>query len=81
MANHYEHQPIDMMSMVDPYFYDRLRQYTGRQVAIQTPRGTLQGKLEQVAPDHVVLKVGGVNFYIRISEITWFTRAVESPKR
>lgn len=81
MANHYDQEPIDMMSMVDPYFYDRLCQFTGKQVAIQTPRGTLQGTLEQVTPDHVVLKVGGVNFYIRISEITWFTRAVESPRK
>lgn len=81
MTNHYEQDTVDMMTMVDPYFYDRLCQFISRNVAIQTPRGALQGTLEQVTPDHAVLKVGGANFYIRISEITWFTRAVEPGKR
>lgn len=76
MTNYQEQDAVDMMSMVDPYFYDRLCEYVGSNVAVQIPRGTLQGKLAQVTPDHIVLVVGGANFYIRISEITWFTRAV-----
>ncbi|OIJ14429.1 hypothetical protein BKP37_08510 [Anaerobacillus alkalilacustris] len=40
-------------------------------VVIETIRGTLRGRLTDVHPDHVVLEVSGIPYFVRIQQINW----------
>jgi hypothetical protein len=55
----------------DPYVYQTLSNVAGSQVAVQTTKFSVRGRLANVMPDHIVVEMGGNNFYIRTKEIIW----------
>nr|WP_318010807.1 DUF2642 domain-containing protein [Bacillus sp. RAR_GA_16] len=40
-------------------------------ITVQTTNGSLQGMLQSVMPDHIVLKVKETPFFVRIQQIVW----------
>ncbi|WP_409305832.1 YuzF family protein [Peribacillus sp. SCS-155] len=55
----------------DPYVYQTLSGIVGAQVAVQTTKFSVRGTLKLVMPDHIVVHMGGNDFYIRTKEIIW----------
>lgn len=66
-------QPINYITPIDPYVVETLRSIIGQPVLIETVRGTLQGILEDVKPDHIIVKAYDNNtmFYVRIQQIVY----------
>lgn len=56
----------------DPYVYETLTRLQNQSIAVQTARGSVHGVLTKVAPDHIVVQMGGAPFYIRVAQIIWF---------
>ncbi len=50
------------MSFIDPYVYQTLQTIRGKEVIIETVRGNVQGVIQDVKPDHIVLKVAIPSF-------------------
>ncbi len=48
--------PMQKVSLVEPYVFETLRSIIGKRVIVDTVRGTVQGNLIDVKPDHVVIK-------------------------
>lgn len=61
----------NLVSLIDPYVYQTLSTIVGREVTVQTVRGTVRGNLKTVMPDHVVVETAGTPFFIRIQQIIW----------
>lgn len=59
------------MAFIDPYVYQTLQTIKGREVVIETVRGNMQGIIQDVKPDHIVLKRSDTLFFVRIQQITW----------
>ncbi|SFA59662.1 Protein of unknown function [Anoxybacillus pushchinoensis] len=59
------------MAFIDPYVYQTLQTIKGREVVIETVRGNIQGIIQDVKPDHIVLKSSDTLFFVRIQQITW----------
>lgn len=57
----------------DAEFVRHLRQHVGRQVTLQTATGMLHGRLAEVFPDHVLLRMDGREHHVRIAAIVWFS--------
>lgn len=66
---------IEIVSIVDSYLYQRLLSFRNMNVVINTTKNPLQGLLNSVSPDHVVIEVSNTLFYVRIQEIVWITLA------
>lgn len=66
---------IEIVSLVDSYLYQRLLSFRNMNVVINTTKNPLQGLLNSVSPDHVVIEVSDTPFYVRIQEIVWITLA------
>lgn len=66
---------IEMVSLVDSYLYQKLLSFRNMNVVINTTKNPLQGLLNSVSPDHVVIEVSNTPFYVRIQEIVWITLA------
>ena len=66
---------IEIVSIVDSYLYQRLLSFRNMNVVINTTKNPLQGLLNSVSPDHVVIEVSNTPFYVRIQEIVWITLA------
>lgn len=66
---------IEIVSIVDSYLYQRLLNFRNKNVVINTTKNPLQGLLNSVSPDHVVIEVSNTPFYVRIQEIVWITLA------
>ncbi|MGG1684592.1 MULTISPECIES: YuzF family protein [Bacillales] len=64
-------QQPQLISSVDPYVYQTLISIEGRLITVQTTNGSLQGMLESVMPDHIVLQVNETPFFVRIQQIVW----------
>jgi hypothetical protein len=60
-----------MTSWYDPYVYQTLQTLKGKQIAVQTVRGSVRGQLIHVRPDHLVIRVSGTPFFIRTQQIVW----------
>ncbi|MDQ0246730.1 ferredoxin-fold anticodon binding domain-containing protein [Bacillus fengqiuensis] len=60
-----------MVSVVDPYVYETLQTVIGKRVVIETVRGNVTGNLNDVKPDHVVIKEKDSTFFVRIQQIVW----------
>ncbi|MCA0989320.1 YuzF family protein [Guptibacillus algicola] len=60
-----------LTSLVDPYVYETLQSINGSMVTVETTRGSLRGVLSTVMPDHIVVQVNQVPFFIRIQQIVW----------
>lgn len=59
------------MAFIDPYVYQTLQTIKGREVVIETVRGNMQGIIQDVKPDHIVLKSRDTLFFVRIQQIIW----------
>ncbi|MED0657962.1 YuzF family protein [Anoxybacillus ayderensis] len=59
------------MSFIDPYVYQTLQTIRGKEVIIATVRGNVQGVIQDVKPDHIVLKSSDTLFFVRIQQIVW----------
>ncbi|MEI7024769.1 YuzF family protein [Paenibacillus sp. y28] len=55
----------------DPYVVQTLQTVTGKSLVVETARGSLRGTLQEVKPDHIVLKSDDKLFYVRIAQIIW----------
>lgn len=64
-------------NLSDPYVYQALMSVVNQPIGVQTSRGSIKGKLTDVAPDHIVVEMGGNSFYIRTQQIIWL---VPNPK-
>lgn len=64
-------QMTKFTTLVDPYVVETLGTIIGESVVVETIRGSIQGILEGVKPDHIILKTydGDTTFYIRIQQI------------
>lgn len=60
-------------SMSNPYLYETVKMMVGQSVAVQTVKNVQQGMLTSVLPDHIVVEVCHVPFFIRMEEIVWVT--------
>ncbi|WP_425432226.1 YuzF family protein [Halobacillus massiliensis] len=58
-------------TLIDPYVYQTLSSLTGQGVVVETIRGSLRGKLRTVMPDHIIVEVNNVPFFIRTQQIVW----------
>ncbi|MEK4485500.1 YuzF family protein [Psychrobacillus sp. FSL H8-0484] len=75
MLNEQPQSNVEFVSNFEGHVYQAANSLLGKNIAIQTTKSTLQGKLSLVAPDHLVLEVSGVPFYIRTQQIVWITPA------
>ncbi|MFK4997897.1 YuzF family protein [Bacillus sp. N9] len=64
---------VDIVSAIDPYFYQTLLHFRNKNVVVNTTKNPLQGLLTAVMPDHIVIEVSGTPFYVRAQEIVWIT--------
>lgn len=64
-------RPIKYTTIIEPYFVKILKKIIGQSVVIETVRGNLQGILEDVTPDHIVVKSydNDTVFYVRLQQI------------
>lgn len=64
-------QQIVYTTITEPFVVDALRMIVGRSVVIETVRGNLQGILEDVKLDHVVVRSYDKDtvFYVRLQQI------------
>jgi len=64
---------INYTTVIDPYVIETLKTIIGRSVVIETVRGNLQGILEDVKPDHIVVRPhgNGTIFFVRIQQIVY----------
>lgn len=60
-----------MRNMASPYIFETLNRMLNHYIAVQTVRGSVRGILRMVAPDHIVVEMGGCPFYIRVEQIIW----------
>lgn len=65
-----------MGSVSNPYLYETVRMLVGQPIVVQTVKNVQQGMLTSVLPDHIVVEVCQVPFFIRMEEIVWVTLAV-----
>ncbi|PPA69769.1 YuzF family protein [Jeotgalibacillus proteolyticus] len=64
-------QTVQLTSMYDPYVYQTLSGVVGNNIVVQTIRGSLQGTLTSVLPDHIVIEINKTPFFIRTQQIIW----------
>ncbi|MCC5910103.1 MAG: YuzF family protein [Clostridiaceae bacterium] len=69
----YNRQPISYTTLIDPFVVETLRTIIGRSVVIETVRGSLQGILADVKPDHIVVKSydSDTAFYLRLQQVVY----------
>ncbi|WP_216828431.1 YuzF family protein [Alkalihalobacterium elongatum] len=60
-----------MVMLYDPYVVETLQSVKGREILVETSRGSIRGDLVDVKPDHIVLSTNDTSFFIRIQEIIW----------
>ncbi|CUA80302.1 MULTISPECIES: YuzF family protein [Anoxybacillus] len=59
------------MAFIDPYVYQTLQAIRGKEVVIETVRGNVHGTIQDVKPDHIVLRSNDTLFFVRIQQIVW----------
>lgn len=64
---------VEFVSHFDGYVYQIAKELKNKMIAVQTTRSTIQGKLVDIAPDHLVVEVSGTPFYIRTQQIVWIS--------
>lgn len=65
--------PIQNVSLVEPYVVQTLQSIIGKRIIVDTVRGTIQGNLIDVKPDHIVLRDNKEDqpTFIRIQQIVF----------
>jgi hypothetical protein len=74
MRNHHYQQggmQHQMFMLYDPYVVEALKSLMGKELIVETSRGSIRGELTDVKPDHIVLSTNDTSFFIRIQEIIW----------
>lgn len=63
----------DEVSQSNAYFCEMLNGAIGKMIAVQADMVIKHGVLRAVYPDHIVLDVCHVPFYIRMDKIVWIS--------
>ncbi|MCI3923672.1 YuzF family protein [Paenibacillus sp. TRM 82003] len=63
------------VTKAEPVFLDHLLMQVDQEIAVQTVRETLKGRLAGVAIDHLQLNVNGVPHHIRLEHVVYFSKA------
>lgn len=63
----------DEVSQQNAYFCEMLSGAVGKMIAVQADMVIKHGVLRAVYPDHIVLDVCHVPFYIRMDKIVWIS--------
>ncbi|HEK9099913.1 YuzF family protein [Bacillus pfraonensis] len=63
----------EVVALVDPYVVQTLQSIVGKRIVVETIRGSVNGTLRSVKPDHVVLEENEIPVFVRIQQIVWFT--------
>ncbi len=71
VVEHMHEQQSSMLSWIDPYVYQTLLSIQGKRIVVETTRGSLRGRLQTVMPDHIVIEVNQVPFFVRTQQIVW----------
>ncbi|AEN90034.1 hypothetical protein BMWSH_3152 [Priestia megaterium WSH-002] len=58
-----------MVTHVDPYVYATLQSVQGKDVVIETVRGSVRGRVKNVKIDHVVIAAKGSTFLFEFSKL------------
>lgn len=64
---------VPTFSFIDPYVVQTLQSIIGTRIIVDTVRGTVQGTLVDVKPDHIVLKEfeNDQPVFVRIQQIVF----------
>lgn len=63
----------EVVALVDPYVIQTLQSIVGKRIVVETIRGSVNGALRSVKPDHVILEENEIPVFVRIQQIVWFT--------
>ncbi|APH03847.1 YuzF family protein [Bacillus weihaiensis] len=63
------HGGPELVTHVEPYVFQTLQTLIGKNAVVQTVRDSLRGRVMDVKPDHIVVKVGDSTFFIRCQQI------------
>ncbi|MFA9559115.1 YuzF family protein [Evansella sp. AB-rgal1] len=63
---------LEYAALYDPFVVQSLQSVLGRNVVVETSKGSIRGKLADVKPDHICIHMKDATFFIRIQEIVWF---------
>lgn len=66
-----DYQAPHMVTLVDPYVFETLQSVKGKEVVIETVRGSIRGKVKDVKVDHVVIQAKDSAFFVRLQQIVW----------
>ncbi|PFK37398.1 hypothetical protein COI93_15480 [Bacillus cereus] len=62
----------DVVALVDPYVVQTLQSIIGKGLVVETIRGSVNGTLRSVKPDHIVLEEKEIPKFVRVQQIVWF---------
>ncbi|MBU9713780.1 YuzF family protein [Evansella tamaricis] len=62
---------VEYVSLYDPFVVQSLQNIIGREIVVETSKGSVRGKLADVKPDHVVVQTKESTFFVRIQEVVW----------
>ena len=64
---------IQRVSLIDPYVVQTLQSVIGKKIIVDTVRGTIEGNLVDVKPDHIVLQDNKKDLpkFVRIAQIVY----------
>ncbi|MEH7460062.1 hypothetical protein CON65_17230 [Bacillus pseudomycoides] len=62
----------EVVALVDPYVVQTLQSIVGQRIVVETIRGSVNGTLRSVKPDHIVLEEKEVPCFVRVQQIVWF---------
>jgi hypothetical protein len=71
------HQPMDMLNVtpiveVEPRFIEHLMMYKGKRIIVCTTVEKMEGILDEVAVDHLTLKINDRIHHVRYGQIVYF---------
>lgn len=58
-----------LIALVDPYVYHAFQALNGKEVVVETIRGSIQGTVRDVKPDHIVISANQAVYYIRLAQV------------
>ncbi|MEY8350823.1 YuzF family protein [Bacillus cereus] len=61
-----------VVALVDPYVVQTLQSIIGKRLVVETIRGSVNGILRGVKPDHIVLEEKEIPTFVRLQQIVWF---------
>ncbi|NNV07582.1 YuzF family protein [Geobacillus sp. C56-T2] len=58
-----------LFALIDPYVYHTLQGVRGQEVVVETVRGSMQGIVRDVKPDHLVIAAHQAVYYVRLAQV------------